>query len=119
MARRFQKFVVTGATNSLVLDDGLESTEQERIHVMAVHVSVSDQVGNSLEGYVRQTREIEIDDRVLDTIKADGTNAYKSTDKLRTLMLDRPLAIGERLQVGIRSGGTATNLYGAYEYEIG
>lgn len=118
MARRFQKIIVTGNANSLVLDDGLESTEQERVRVVAVHVAVSAQQGNSVEGYVRQTREIEVDDRILDVSGSSGTNSYPSTNKLRTLTMDRELAIGERLQMGVRSGGTATNLYGAYEYEV-
>lgn len=118
MARRWQKITVTGSANSLVLDDGLESTEQERVKVVAVHVAVSAAVGNSVEGYIRQTREVEVDDRVLDVQAASGTNSYPSTTKLRTLMLDRDLAVGERLQMGVRSGGTASNLFGAYEYEL-
>lgn len=118
MARRWQKITVTGSANGLVLDDGLESTEQERVRVIAVHVAVSAAQGNSVEGYIRQTRELQVDDRILDVSTASGSDAYPSTTKLRKLMLDRELAIGERLQVGVRSGGTATNLYGAYEYEL-
>lgn len=118
MARRYQKIAVTGVANSLTMDDGLESTEQERIHVLAVHVSTSAVEGNTVEGYVRQTQEIEVPDELLDTTEADGTNQYRSTGKLRSLPLDRELAVGEKLQVGIRCGGTTSNLFGAYEYEL-
>ena len=118
MARRFQKINVTGSVNSLVLDTGLESTEQERVRVVKVHLAVSGSIGNTVEGYVRQKQEIQIDDRIMDQANASGTNQFPSTNKLRTLEMDRELAVGERLQVGIRSGGTATNLFGAYEYEV-
>lgn len=118
MARRYQAIDVTGSVNSLVLDVGIESTEQERIRIVAVHAAVSVVVGNKVEGYVRQKQEIEIMDWIMDTSEAAGTDQYKSTSKMRSIMMDRELAVGERLQVGIRSGGTASNLVGCYEYEV-
>ena len=118
MAMRYQRIAVDGAVNSLVLDDGIESTEQEKIRIHRIILAVNVAQDNVVEGYVRQKQEIELADQVL--VEYDGTASSEpaTTNRMTSLEMMRELAVGERFQVGIRSGGTASSLRGGYEYEV-
>lgn len=118
MSFRYQSFDVTGVSNTLTLDAGLTSTEQEQIRLVGVYLSVDEIVHNDVEGWISQTRHLQIDDAVLDTDEADGTPSYRSTTKVNYLEIGRDLSPGETFQIGIRCGGTATDVAGAYKFEI-
>ena len=118
MAMRYQRIAVNGAVNSLVLDDGIESTEQEHIRIHRIILAVNQAQDNVVEGYVRQKQEVELADQILPEYDGTATSAPTTTNRMTSLEMMRELAIGERFQIGIRSGGTATNIRGGYEYEV-
>ena len=118
MATRYRSIMVAGQADSLVLDLGLQSTQQELRTLVAIHLAVSAHADNVAEGYILQTQHLEIPDYLLDTWDAAGSGSPYSTTKLGRVPIALELAVGEIFQVGIRCGGTATNLRGAYEYMI-
>ena len=119
MSVRYQRFAVTGVANSLVLDaTGLASTVDQKITLKAIHVSTSVEISNTLEGWISQTRHLEIRDEVLPTVEASGTNQYRDTTRQHRWEIERELAVGETFQIGILSGGTLSSVFGAYEYEV-
>ena len=118
MATRYRKITVAGVADDLVLDMGLQSTQQEMRTLVAVHLAVNAHQDNVAEGYILQTQHLEIPDYLLDTWDAAGSGSPYSTSKLRRVEINLELAVGEIFQVGLRCGGTATNLRGAYEYMI-
>ena len=118
MATRYRKIVVAGVADSQVLDMGLQSTQQEQRTLIALHLAVSAHEDNIVEAYILQTQHVEIPDYLLDTWDAAGSGQPYSTSKLRRVEIGLELQVGEIFQVGIRCGGTATNLRGIYEYMI-
>lgn len=115
----YQRFAVTGVVNVTTLDAGITSTEKEIKTVTAIIVNTSTHLGNDLVLYIRREQFGQIPDYCLDTREAAGAaNAYKSTQKLIRIPIDRKLDLGETLQVGILCGAVANNISGAYEYEI-
>ena len=118
MAMRYQKIVVAGQADGQVLDAGLQSTQQELRTLVALYLAVSAHADNTVEGYVLQTQHVAIPDYLVDTWDAAGSGSPYSTTKIRRVEIDLELAVGEIFQVGLRCGGTATNLRGAYQYMI-
>lgn len=118
MSIRYQAFEVTGVANSLVLDSGLTSTVSQPLRVLGVVMATDERAGNDAEGWISQTRHLKIDDAVIDTTAASGTNQYQSISKINQWDIGRDLAAGEVFQLGIRCGGTATDLDGCYVYEV-
>ena len=118
MSNRTQSFSVTGSTNSTVLDTGISSTNEETLFLKGVYISVSALQGNTVEGWISQTRHVQILDYPLRTHVASGTNQYPDTNGVHYLPIERELQVGETFQIGINSGGTATNIFGAYEFEV-
>ena len=118
MSIRYQSFSVTGVANSTVEDGGITSTVDEPILVRGIHVTVSVWVGNTLEGWIAQTRHLQIRDRVIDTYEASGTNQFQSIDKANYFAIGRALDIGQTFLVAINSGGTLSSIEGAYEFEV-
>mgnify|MGYP003133061583 CR=1 FL=1 len=117
-AKRTQAFTVTGSTNSQVLDTGIESTVAENIHLLGVYVSVSAYQGNELVGWISQTRYLQIEDYIIRTHTASGTDQYPVTTARDYIEVDVQLDIGQKFQIGINSGGTASDLYGAYLFMV-
>ena len=118
MSRRTQKYSVTGATNALTLDGGIQSTEDEKIKLIGVYISASALVGNTIEGWISQTRHVEIIDYVLRTHTASGTNQYPDTNGMHYIPVERDLEVGLAFKIGVNAGGTGSNIFGAYEFEV-
>lgn len=118
MSMRYETDDVTGVANTLTLGAGITSTEQETLRVNGVYLSVDEIIGNTVEGWISQTRHMQVDDRILDTDEADGSPSYRSTTKVNYLAVGRDLRPGETFQVGIRCGGTATDVVVVYDYEV-
>lgn len=118
MAMRYRKIVVAGAADSQVLDSGLQSTQQEQRTLLALHLAVSAYQDNIVEAFILQTQHLEIPDYLIDTWAAVGSGAPYATARMTRWPIELELGIGEIFQVGIRCGGTASNLRGAYEYTI-
>jgi len=118
MSLRTQSLTAVGVANSTVLDGGITSTAQEKIRVVGFYITSDEQAGNIIEGWISQTRFQQIYDYNIDTIEASGTNQYLSVSKVGYLKVDKELREGETFQVGVNCGGTATDIFGAYEFEV-
>jgi hypothetical protein len=120
MLTYYKHFGVTGVINTTVLDGGIESTEAEKITVVALLISVSAYQGNLIEGWLEREKVVDIPDYCLNTHEAAGAaNAYKSTVKMLRIPIDLLLDIGKTFKVAVNSGATANNIFGSYEYTIG
>lgn len=113
-----QGFRVTGGINSTVYDTGLESTEKEPKTLLSMLIQVSDYKSNDIEGWIEKSKVFDIPDKLVDTDIAAGTNQYRSGVRINEIPINVDLAIGERFKVAIKCGADATNLVGAYVYEI-
>jgi len=116
----YKQFAVTGVINTTTFDAGIESTEAEKKTIKAILISVSAYVNNVVEAWLERERIVEISDYVLNTHEAAGAaNAYKSTVKMLRIPIEVALDVGKIFKVAVKSGGTASDIYGAYEYTIG
>jgi len=120
MPEVFRKFFsVTGLPNDTVYDDGIESTDAEPKHIIAIEVNVSGYADNQVEIWVEREKKQEVPDYLLDTWASTGsTNTQYSTSKMNKLDVDFDLPIGERMKVAIKCGGTAKDLRGCYVYNL-
>ena len=118
MSVRTQALTAAGSANATVLDGGIASTEDEKIRLLGVHVSVDQLAGNTIEGWIGQTRHVEIYDYNVRTHAASGTNQYPDTRAANYLPINRDLEVGKSFKLGIKCGATATDVFGAYEFEV-
>lgn len=120
MSTRYKKFSVTGVTNTETLDTtGIQSTVAEPKHLKGLLVNVDDVVGNDVVGIIGQVAHLEIPDYLLDSEDTTGgANTVRSNHKFQFIELGLDMVVGEVFQIGITCGGTASNLRGAYVYEI-
>jgi len=115
----YAEFSVDGTANAVTWDTGIESTEAEKKRIVAVLISVSGYQNNVLRGAIEREDILKIRDYVLDTYGSTGsTNTQYATTKINRIPIGHDLAVGRTFKIGIECGGTATNIRGAYEYEI-
>lgn len=115
----YKAFNVTGVPNKTEFDDGLVSTVDEPKRIRAVIISVSQWRTNILEGWIETNRILEINDMVLNTQEEyGGANAYPSTMKLLRIPIEENIKPGMIFKIAINCGTNASNIYGAYEYEL-
>lgn len=114
----YKAFFVDGQNNETVLDAGLMSTVEAPVRVRAVIINVLAHEGNVIEGWIGTRRVLEIYDFCLDTQEATATDLGPfSTVKIGRLPVDLEIPKGMAFKIGINSGGTSSDIYGAYEYE--
>lgn len=113
-----RSFSVTGSANSSVYDAGVTSTEAEKKKLLSVLIDVSDYQDNIVEGWLEREKVVDIYDKVLSTSNATGTNIYRSTNKVIEIPVNLDIPVGQTFKIAIKSGGTATNLRGAYKYQL-
>lgn len=117
--KRYKSFTVTGVTNTTTWDAGIRSTEAEPKRILGVMVSTSRHIGNHVKGEVEREEVVDLLDYNLDTTEQLGTaNVMRSTTKIGYIEIGVALLVGEEFRLGIACGGTASNLYGSYVYEI-
>ena len=115
----YQELQVDGVINVTTLDEGLVSLSDEPKKITAVLINSSAHEGNVIEGWIGTERVLAIYDYCLDTQEETaGATAPLSQNKLGRLPVDLDIPPGQIFKIGIRCGGTASDLYGAYEYEI-
>jgi len=115
----YQRFNVAGDINDLAIDAGLTSTAAEKKRLVSLIVNVSDYEDNVIELYVEREKVGDIYDKVFCTDATTGAaNIQYAQNKLIELPIDLEIVVGEFFQIGIRCGGTATDLHGAYKFEI-
>lgn len=115
----YQAFSITGVTNDTTYDGGLTSTEAEPKRLKAILVNVSDYQDNLVQVWLEREKLADVYDKIFNTDGDTGsTNTPYSTTKLIRLPVDRDIPVGQTAKVAIQCGGNATNIQGAYEYEI-
>ncbi len=115
----YDEFSVTGTANTTVWDSGLTSTEAEKKHLVSILINVSGYQGNILRGILEREDIVKIRDYVLNTnANTGGTSTLYSTSKIVEIPVDMDIPVGQTFKIGIESGGTATNIQGAYKYKI-
>lgn len=115
----YKGFAVTGVINVTTLDDGLVSLVEEKKKIRAVIISSSAWEGNVIEGWIGNSRVLEIYDYCIDTQEETaGATAPLSQNKISRLPLDLDIPPGQIFKIGINCGATASDLYGSYEYDI-
>jgi len=100
---------IIGVANITVFGKGIASTEAEPKRLRNVIITVSAKAGNRVEGWVEREQRLDIIDRNLPL----ATDAYRVV-----LPINFEIQIGREWRAGIRSGGTPTNIYVTYEYEL-
>ena len=115
----YQRFDVVGVVNTTVLDAGLVSTVEEPKHIDAILIDVSAYEDNIIEGWIGNLRIMEVSDYVLgsrDLAAAD--TPFASTNKIVRLPVDQDINAGQIFKIGVRSGASANDITGSYEYTI-
>lgn len=112
-------FRITGVINTTTFDTGLESSEKEPKTLLSILIQHSDIAGNDVEGWIEKTRIFNIPDSLIDTTDRESDALMnKSAQRINEIPVNVQLAAGERFIVGVKCGATASNLIGAYVYEI-
>lgn len=109
----YKSFSVTGVANVTTFDSGLISSIDEPKKINAVLISVSKWRSNILEGWIETNRILEINDFVLYTSELEGCGAA-----IIRIPIDTVIKPGMIFKIAINCGATATNIRGAYEYEL-
>jgi len=114
----YQLFRVTGTVNDTESDDGLMSETDNPLKIRAILVNLSAYEANTIEGWIGNTRVLEVPDELFDTEEDLGAaNFPYSTNKINRLPIDIDIPKGQSFKVKILCGAVASNLRGAYEYE--
>ena len=114
-----QKFSVSGEANKVVYDDGLESSKENPKRLLSVLIQVSAYQGNDVQGWWEREKVFELPDYLIDTVEREG-DAYqnKSFNRLNEIGVGYDIPVGSSFTVAISSGGTESDIRGAYRYEI-
>ena len=116
----YQSFKVEGVENKEELDDGLVSLVEVPRKIKAIIINTSAHEGNMVQGWIGSKKVLEVYDYPLDTQEATETDLGPfSTSKVVRLPVDLDIPPGQIFKVGISCGTTASDIYGAYEYEEG
>jgi len=112
-------FKITGEANNTIFDPGIESSEKEPKRLLSILVQVSAYQENDVEGWIEKTKIFSVKDKLIDTIaNTASANMQYSGQRINEIPVEIDLAVGERFKAAIRCGGTATDLIGAYIYEL-
>jgi len=114
-----QYFKVSGVANTIQYDDGLKSTEAEKKRLIAVKLVVDEIADNRVQGYHERARVFDFPDRLIDEETATGSiNKAKPGARINEIEIGLDIPVGETFKVAIQCGATATDVMGAYIYEL-
>lgn len=119
--RLFQLFRITGVANQTTFDDGLKSTDAEKKRLVAVHAQMEAQAGtddNDLQGYHERAKVFDIPEKLIPAQPAATTTMANTNPQFHTIPVDLDIPAGEAFKVAMKCAATATDVRGAYEYEI-
>lgn len=115
----YKYFTVTGVNNSTVLDDGLTSSQEAPKRLKSVMINVAAREGNKIQGWLEREKVFELPDTLIDTAELTGADTFPlSYNALNEIPVGVDMPVGTTFKVGIESGGTKSDLTGAYRYEI-
>ncbi len=109
----YKAFSVTGVANKTTSDDGLISSLDEPKKILAILITVSKYRANILEGWIETNRILSIYDYVLNSL-----DDSKGLNPIVRIPIDEVIKPGMIFKIAINCGATATNIHGAYEYEL-
>lgn len=109
----YKSFSITGVSNITTFDSGLISSIEEPKKIRAVIISVSKWRGNIIEGWIETNNILSINDFVLNTSENEGCGVA-----IIRIPIDELIKPGMIFKIAINCGATATDIRGAYEYEL-
>ncbi len=117
----FQMFRITGVTNSVTFDEGLKSTEVEKKRLISVHVQMDNYSAtddNQVQGWHERSKVFELPEKMFPTEVYTATSSTAAPDKMPSVPVELDIPVGEVFKVAMSCAATATDVRGAYEYEI-
>jgi hypothetical protein len=100
---------IVGVANTTTYGSGITSTEAEPKTLKKLHVTVSGRQLNRLLGYIEREKRIDVIDQILPL----------NTDAMRFVIdINEDIPVGRTWQAALQCGGTATNAFVVYEYDI-
>ena len=115
----FKYFKVTGENNKTVYDAGLTSSAEAPKRLIGVMINVAAREGNKIQGWLEREKVFELPDHLIDTQELVGSDDFPmSMNALNEIPVGVDMPVGTTFKVAIESGGTKSDLYGAYRYEI-
>ncbi len=109
----YKSFTVSGVANVTTFDDGLISSLEEPKKIIAILITVSKYRANVLEGWIETNRILEIIDYVLNCL-----DESKGVNPIVRIPINEVVKPGMIFKIAIKCGATATDIHGAYEYEL-
>lgn len=113
----YKELEVAGTINDTEYDEGLVSPDANPVRCRAVLINVSTHEGNVIEGWIGTERILAVYDYVFDTREESAAQAPISATKIVRLPVEENVPAGQIFKIAIRSGGVASDIHGAYEYE--
>lgn len=115
----FKYFKVTGVINSTVFDTGLTSSAEAPKRLKSIIINVAAREGNKVQGWLEREKVFELPDHMIDTQELTGADTFPlSMNSMNEIPVGVDMPVGTSFKVALESGGTASDLYGAYRYEI-
>jgi hypothetical protein len=82
-------------------------------------INVAAHEGNKIEGWLEREKVFELPDCLIDTQELTGADTFPlSYNKLNEIPIGVDMPVGTTFKIAINSGGTKSDLKGAYRYEI-
>ena len=114
-----QYFKVTGATNTITYDAGLQSTAAEKKRLLSISIIAGGITDNQVQGYHERAKVFDIPDRLIDFEgDAYNTDAAKPGARINEIEVGLEIPVGETFKVAIKCGAVLTEIWGTYNYEI-
>ncbi|GAH21411.1 unnamed protein product [marine sediment metagenome] len=117
----FQLFRITGVANAITYDDGLKSTEAEKKRLVACHIQMNSWAAtddNEVQGYHERAKVFDLPERLFNTERLGTSLPSNTRAKRDQVPVDLDIPVGESFKVAIKCASQASNIRGAYEYEI-
>jgi len=114
----YQELTVAGAINVTTLDAGVIAKKDTPLIIRAVLIDLDTHEGNVIEGWIGTERVLAIYDYVLSTREEAVGFTALNTNRIVRLPVEQRIEPGEIFKIGVRCGGVANDIFGAYEYEI-
>jgi len=115
-----QFFHVIGVANQIAYDaEKLKSTEAEKKRLLSVRLLVDEVADNKVQGWHERAIVFNYPDRLIDVEDGTGTvNKAKPGARINDIPVGKEIPVGEAFAVAIQCGATATDVWGAYVYEL-
>lgn len=115
----FKYFKITGEDSKTVYDDGLTSSAEAPKRLKSIMINVVAREGNKIQGWFEREKVFELPDHLIDTQELVGSDDFPmSMNALNEIPVGLDMPVGTTFKVALESGGTHSDLYGAYRYEI-